>query len=50
MKKNNDEIIRRINGCYVGDDCVQLMVPYKNGITILNNFLIVQFQCTLQGK
>lgn len=36
MKKNNDEIIRRINRCYVGDDCVQLMVPYKNGITILN--------------
>lgn len=35
MKRTN-EIVQKINHWYVGDDCVQLMVPYKNSLTILN--------------
>lgn len=36
MAKKVNEIVQRINSWYVGEDCAQLMVPYKNGITILN--------------
>ena len=35
MKKTN-EIIQRIESCYVADDCIQIMAPYRDGITILS--------------
>lgn len=35
MKKTN-EIIQRIKSCYVADDCIQIMAPYRDGITILS--------------
>ena len=35
MKKTN-EIIQRIKSCYVADDCIQIMTPYRDGITILS--------------
>ena len=35
MKKAN-EMIQRIKSCYVADDCIQIMIPYKDGITILS--------------
>lgn len=35
MKKVS-EVVQRIESHYVGDDCIQVMVPYKNTITILN--------------
>lgn len=31
----NLEWIQKIDKCYVGDDCVQVMVPYKNSTTVL---------------
>ena len=35
MKKTS-EIVQRIKSCYVEDDCIQIMVPYKDEITILS--------------
>lgn len=35
MKKVS-EIVQRIESCYVGDDCLLVMVPYENALTILN--------------
>lgn len=29
-------IIQKIDDCYVKDDCVQVMIGYKNGLTLLN--------------
>lgn len=39
--ENKREIIQRIPSWYVGEDCVQVMVPYKNAITILSKDGIV---------
>ena len=37
MKDKNNEFVQRIKKQYVGDDCVQVMIPHRNGgITILN--------------
>lgn len=33
---NKNEIVQRIKSHYVGDDCVQVMVPYQNELTIIN--------------
>lgn len=33
---HTSEYIQQINKPYVGDDCIQIMIPYKNAITILN--------------
>ena len=35
MKKTS-EIVQKIKSCYVEDDCIQIMVPYKDEITILS--------------
>lgn len=35
MKKTN-EIVQRIQSHYVGDDCIQIMFPYQDTLTILN--------------
>lgn len=35
MKQTN-EIIQRIKSYCVADDCIQVMIPYRNGITILS--------------
>lgn len=35
MKKQT-EIVQKIERQYVGDDCVQIMIPYRNAITILS--------------
>lgn len=35
MKKTN-EIVQRIESHYVGDECIQLAIPYRNAITILD--------------
>lgn len=35
MKQTN-EIIQRIKSYYVADDCIQVMIPYRDGITILS--------------
>ncbi len=35
MKKVT-EVIQRVESHYVGDDCIQVMTPYRNTITILN--------------
>ena len=35
MAKVN-EVVQRIESHYVGDDCIQVMAPYKSEITILN--------------
>ena len=35
MKKPN-EIVQRIQSHYVGDDCIQIMFPYQDTLTILN--------------
>ena len=39
MKNEQLEFIQRINKCYVGNDCVQIMVPYEpnKAISILNS-------------
>lgn len=36
MAKKENEIVQRINSWYVGEDCAQVMIPYKNAITILD--------------
>lgn len=36
MKKES-KIIQRIESCYVGEDCVQIMVPYQKAITIFDD-------------
>ena len=38
MKKAQDttKTVKRIDNVYVGNDCVQVMTPYKNRLTILN--------------
>lgn len=41
MSKEFNEIVQRVNSWYVGDDCAQLMIPYKNAITILDKNGIV---------
>ena len=41
MAKAVNEIVQRVNKWNVGDDCAQLMVPYKNAITILDRNGIV---------
>ena len=41
MAKKVNEIVQKVNKWYVGDDCAQLMVPYKNAITILDRNGIV---------
>ena len=35
MKQTN-EIIQRIKSYCVADDCIQVMIPYRDGITILS--------------
>lgn len=35
MKKTN-EIVQRIQSHYVGDDCIQIMFPYQDTLTIVN--------------
>lgn len=40
MKKVS-ELVQRIENHYVGDDCIQIMAPYKNEITIFNKDGIV---------
>lgn len=35
MKKTN-EIVQRIQSHYVGDDCIQIMFPYQDALTIVN--------------
>lgn len=35
MKKVS-EIVQRVERQYVGDDCIQIMIPYRNAITVLN--------------
>lgn len=32
MEKEVKEIVNRVNSWYVGDDCAQLMIPYKIGL------------------
>lgn len=34
--KKVPEIVQKIESYYVSDDCIQIMIPYKNAITILN--------------
>lgn len=36
MKTKKTEIVQRINSQYVGDDCIQVMIPYdsKKGIGV----------------
>ena len=34
--KNTNEIVQRIESHYVGDECIQLAIPYRNAITILD--------------
>ena len=41
MSTKNNETVQRINRWYVGEDCVQIMIPYKNAITILDKNGIV---------
>lgn len=41
MAKEIIETVKRINSWYVGEDCVQIMIPYKNAITILDKNGIV---------
>lgn len=41
MSKKVNEIVQKINSWYVGEDCVQFMIPYKNAITILDRNGIV---------
>lgn len=41
MAKEIIETVLRINSWYVGEDCVQVMIPYKNAITILDRNGIV---------
>lgn len=41
MAKKVNEIVQRINSWYVGEDCVQVMIPYKDAITILDRNGIV---------
>ncbi len=36
MKKNTNEIVKRIQNHYVRDDCIQIMFPYQNTLTIVN--------------
>lgn len=38
MRKEKYEFVRRIQNHYVGDDCLQIMIPYKlnSGFTMLN--------------
>lgn len=43
MAKKVSEIVQRVNSWYVGDDCVQMMIPYKSAITILNKDGIVYY-------
>ena len=33
--KNETEVIK-IQSHYVGDDCIQIMIPYKNKLTLLS--------------
>lgn len=35
MNKNG-EIVQRIESHYVGDDCIQVMAPYQNSLTVLD--------------
>lgn len=41
MAKEITEIVQRINSWYVGEDCAQIMIPYKDSITILDRNGIV---------
>lgn len=41
MSKKANEVVQKINSWYVGKDCAQVMVPYKNAITILDRNGIV---------
>lgn len=41
MAKEVNELVQRINSWYVGEDCVQIMIPYKNAITVLDRNGIV---------
>lgn len=41
MAKEVNEIVQRINSWYVGEDCAQIMIPYKNAITVLDRNGIV---------
>ena len=34
--KNVSEIVQRIEKQYIGDDCIQIMIPYRNAVTVLN--------------
>lgn len=37
MKKNNNEIIQRLESHYVSDDCCQIMLPFTEKTTILSD-------------
>lgn len=39
MAKKVSEIVQRVNSWCVGDDCIQMMIPYKNVITNYYIFL-----------
>jgi len=41
MSKEANEIVYKISSCYVGEVCAQIMIPYKNVITILDRNGIV---------
>ena len=41
MRKDVEETVHRMSSRCVGDDCVQLMIPYKQSITILDRNGIV---------
>lgn len=34
--KDNSKIVQRIKSCYVGEDCIQVMVPYREQCAIFN--------------
>ena len=35
MKKIDQEVCR-VPNCYVGEDCIQIMVPYENSVAIFS--------------
>lgn len=39
--KNTEEVVQRIASHYVGKDCVQIMVPYRTSLAIINSDGIV---------
>lgn len=43
MKQEN-ELVQRIESHYVGKDCIQVMVPYRNEVTIFNKDELIFFR------